>query len=195
MLYRRDLFKIYKYDNFLYKIKLSGQEIKDYLEYSYWNWFNQMKSSNDYLLRYKLDENDNLSSDYFPQTEAQSYNFDSAEGINYTVDLRKGKGKRVNITSFTDGRPFELDKIYTVALTSYRGSGGGDHLTEGAGIPADKLSERIVYSSEYDMKYYLEKWIKANSPLTPDTTRSWQIIPEKWYNERIVKESKLFKAK
>lgn len=195
MLYRRDQFKIYKYDNFLYKIKLSGQEIKDYLEYSYWNWFNQMKSSNDYLLRYKLDENNNISSDYFPQTEAQSYNFDSAEGINYTVDLRKGKGKRINITSFTDGRPFELDKVYTVALTSYRGSGGGDHLTEGAGIPADKLSERIVFSSEYDMKYYLEQWIKANSPLTPDTTRSWHIIPEKWYNERIVKESKLFKAK
>ena len=38
---RQDL---YRYENFLYTVELSGQEIKDYLEYSYGNWMNQMLS-------------------------------------------------------------------------------------------------------------------------------------------------------
>ncbi len=37
-------------------MELTGQEIKDYLEFSYGNWFNQMKNENDHLLKFKLDE-------------------------------------------------------------------------------------------------------------------------------------------
>ncbi|MEJ2103289.1 MAG: 5'-nucleotidase [Ignavibacteriaceae bacterium] len=31
----RDMFKLYHYENFLYTMRLSGKEIKDYLEYSF----------------------------------------------------------------------------------------------------------------------------------------------------------------
>jgi len=41
--YVRDMFNLYKYENLLYTMKMSGQEIKDYLEFSYGQWFNQMK--------------------------------------------------------------------------------------------------------------------------------------------------------
>ena len=61
----------------------------------------------------------------------QSYNFDSAAGINYTVDVSKPEGSRVVITGFTDGRPFEKNKMYKVAVNSYRGNGGGGHFTIG----------------------------------------------------------------
>lgn len=43
-----------------------------------------------------------------------------------------------------DGTPFDMDKRYKVALNSYRGNGGGDLLTIGAGIAKEDLSERIV---------------------------------------------------
>ncbi|HEY7750941.1 MAG TPA: bifunctional metallophosphatase/5'-nucleotidase, partial [Ignavibacteriaceae bacterium] len=41
-LYVKDIFKLYHYENFLYTMELSGREVKDYLEYSYGNWFNEM---------------------------------------------------------------------------------------------------------------------------------------------------------
>ena len=45
----RDMFNLYKYENFLYTMELSGQEIKDYLEYSFSNWFNQMENDSDHV--------------------------------------------------------------------------------------------------------------------------------------------------
>lgn len=38
----RDMFQLYKYENLLYTMKLTGKEIADFLEYSYANWFNIM---------------------------------------------------------------------------------------------------------------------------------------------------------
>ena len=33
-----------------------------------------------------------------------------------------------------NGEPFDMNKTYQVAVNSYRGNGGGDLLTKGAGI-------------------------------------------------------------
>ena len=51
----------------------------------------------------------------------------------------------MTIHSMADGTPFDMDKMYAVALNSYRGNGGGELLTKGAGIPQDKLKERIMF--------------------------------------------------
>ncbi|MDH3269261.1 MAG: bifunctional metallophosphatase/5'-nucleotidase, partial [Ignavibacteria bacterium] len=147
----RDMFKLYHYENFLYTMELTGQEIKDYLEYSFGNWFNQMKDDKDHLLKFSLDENGELmfSERYnTPELEERYYNYSSAAGINYTVDVSKPTGDRVHITNLINGTPFDLDKTYTVAINSYRGSGGGGHLTRGARIPQGELSKRVLSSTE-----------------------------------------------
>lgn len=59
-LFVKDMFKLYRYENLLYTITMSGKEIKDYLEFSYSNWFNQMKDENDHLLRFRLDDNGDI---------------------------------------------------------------------------------------------------------------------------------------
>ena len=148
-----DMFNLYKYENMLYTMKLSGKEIKDALEMSYDLWTNQMKSPDDHLLllREKRREGatDRASFKNF------SFNFDSAAGIIYTVDVTKPKGEKVTITSMADGTPFSLDKMYKVALNSYRGNGGGELLTKGSGISQDELKDRILYSTDKDLRYYL----------------------------------------
>ena len=45
-----DLFDIYKYENMLYMMELTGQEVKNLLEESYYLWTNQMKSPDDHLI-------------------------------------------------------------------------------------------------------------------------------------------------
>lgn len=173
-----DMFNLYKYENMLYTMKLSGKEIKDALEMSYDLWTNQMKSPDDHLLllREKRREGatDRASFKNF------SFNFDSAAGIIYTVDVTKPKGEKVTITSMADGTPFSLDKMYKVALNSYRGNGGGELLTKGSGISQDELKDRILFSTDKDLRYYLMQYIEKKGVIEPHALGLWKFIPEEW---------------
>lgn len=190
--YVRDMFNLYKYENLLYTMQLSGQEIKDYLEYSYGLWFNQMKNENDDLLNFKRDAEGNLVMEHGrPRFAASYFNFSSAAGITYTVDVSKPIGERITIQSMADGTPFDLDKMYKVAVNSYRGNGGGGHLTLGAKIPEDELASRVLNSTPKDLRYYLMKWIEKEKVVYPKRLNNWQVIPANWWEKGKEKDEKL----
>jgi 2',3'-cyclic-nucleotide 2'-phosphodiesterase/3'-nucleotidase len=190
----RDMFKLYHYENFLYTMELSGEEIKDYLEYSFGNWFNQMKDESDHLLKFKYDEDGEIimSERYnTPEFEERYYNYSSAAGINYTVDVTKSVGERVAITSLSDGTEFDIDKKYTVAVNSYRGNGGGGHLTRGADIDQEDLAGRIISSTETDLRYQIMNWFKEKKIISPKIIGNWSVVPENWWKEGKRKDYKL----
>jgi len=62
-------------------------------------------------------------------------------------------------------------------LNSYRGNGGGNHLTVGAGISADELKNRIVDATQKDIRYYLTQWLKKKGVYAPQADSNWKIIP------------------
>lgn len=170
-----DMFNLYKYENMLYTMALSGKEIKDYLEMSYDLWSNTMKSADEHLLRLR----DNANSDDMTHTGFRypSYNFDSAAGIIYTVDVTKPRGEKITIVSMADGSRFEPDAIYKVAINSYRGNGGGNLLTQGAGIAPEELSSRILDSTDKDLRYYLMEYIINHPEIKATTNDNWQFTP------------------
>ncbi|MGB5531302.1 MAG: bifunctional metallophosphatase/5'-nucleotidase [Ignavibacteriaceae bacterium] len=187
----KDMFKLYHYENFLYTMELSGKEIKDFLEYSFGNWFNKMENENDHLLKFKYDEDGAIKySDRYstPQLEERYYNYSSAAGINYTVDVSKPSGDKVTITTLANGAPFDQNINYTVAINSYRGSGGGGHLTRGAGIPQKELSNRVLTSTDKDLRYYLMKWIEEKKIISPEIISTWKVIPEVWWEKGRLKD-------
>ncbi len=191
-IYVRDMFKLYKFENLLYTMKMSGQEIKDYLEFSYGQWFNQVKNADDNLLKFNRDDKgEYILSHGTPQLTAAYYNYSSAAGINYTVDVSKPAGERISITSMGDGKPFDLKKDYTVALNSYRGNGGGGHLTQGAKIPKDEIAGRIISSTTKDLRYYLMKWIEKEKTVNPKALNNWSVIPQEWWQKGKEKDEKL----
>jgi 2',3'-cyclic-nucleotide 2'-phosphodiesterase / 3'-nucleotidase len=182
--YVKDMFDLYRYENLLYTMELTGQEIKDYMEFSYGNWFNQMKNENDHLLKFKLDENGNLvysERTKSPELEERYYNFESAAGIGYVVDVTKPIGEKVTIKNISNGKSFDLNSKYKVAVNSYRGNGGGGHLTRGAKIPQEELSSRIINSTEKDLRFYLMKWIEEKKTVTPALFNNWSIIPGNYW--------------
>ena len=188
------MFKLYRYENLLYTMQLTGKEIKDYLEYSYKLWFNEMKNADDHLLSFEFDEKGNIKYDNrnrSPLLKNQYYNFDCAAGINYTVDVSKPVGSRVTISSFSDSSIFDLNKKYKVAVNSYRGNGGGGHLVNGAGIPTEELSKRVITSTEKDLRFYLMKWLEKNKIVTPKTNGNWKVIPEEWWQRGREKDYKI----
>ena len=183
-LYVKDMFNLYRYENLLYTIEMTGKEIKDYLEYSYGNWFNQMKDENDNLLRFKVDEKGNLvysQRSNSPELYERFYNFDAAAGIDYEVDVTKPIGEKIKIINFSDGRKFEPDSKYKVALNSYRGNGGGGHLIRGAKISKEELSKRIISSTEKDLRYYMMKWIEEKKSVEPKLLGNWKVVPENFW--------------
>ncbi len=190
----KDMFQLYRFENFLYTMMLSGKEVHDYLEYSYELWFNTMQSDKDDLLKFIVDEKGRpLKHERYPVYRLANayYNFDSAEGIEYIVDVSKKIGERVEILSMTDGSVFEPGGSYSVAINSYRANGGGGHLTVGAGIPREELADRILNSTSRDLRYYLMKWIESNSPLSPEANMNWKVIPRDWWEKAYKRDYEL----
>lgn len=175
----RDMFNLYKYENGLYIMKLTGNEIDKYLEYAYALQYNTMTSPKDHLLNFKKDEkgeplrnqrgNYMLAADYF--------NYSCAAGIKYTVDITREPGNRVEISALSDGRAFHPDSTYTVAINSYRGNGGGGHLTQGVRLTKEEIANRIVKIWDKDVRYYITEYIKEKKILTPKCRNDWQVIP------------------
>lgn len=183
-----DMFNLYKYENLLYTMRLTGQEIKDLLESSYGLWAGQMKSPDNHLL---LLEERAVGKEKKYCFVNFSFNFDSAAGICYTVDVTRPIGDRIHITSLADGTPFDLKASYEVALNSYRGNGGGSLLTEGAGIPQAELSKRLIRSTDKDLRYYLMKYIEEHPNLHPVALGQWRFVPEEWTQPAARRDYKL----
>lgn len=169
-----DTFTLYKYENMLYVIKMTGREIKDYLEESYSIWTRQITDSQHHLINF-TSENPSLNDNRLAKP---AYNFDSATGIDYTVDVTKPKGEKINISSLSDGRSFSLDSTYTVAINSYRANGGGNLLSDGAGFSREDLKKRIVSATDKDLRYYLIDYIEKHPDIEVQTIHNWKFIPD-----------------
>lgn len=169
-----DTFTLYKYENMLYVIKMTGREIKSYLEESYSIWTRQITDSQHHLINF-TSENPSLNDNRLAKP---AYNFDSATGIDYTVDVTKPKGEKINISSLSDGRSFSLDSTYTVAINSYRANGGGNLLSDGAGISREELKKRIVSATDKDLRYYLIDYIEKHPDIEVQTIHNWKFIPD-----------------
>jgi 2',3'-cyclic-nucleotide 2'-phosphodiesterase/3'-nucleotidase len=142
----QNLVDIYKYENQLYVVKMTGKQVKDYLEFSYHNWINGT---------------------------GPAFNYDSADGIIYEVSRKAPIGSRINIISMRDGSPFDPEKTYTVAMTSYRASGGGDLLKRGAGINPKDLEIVRKYD---DIRNILRDYIEEHKVIDPVVPDNWKFV-------------------
>ncbi len=184
--YVRDMFNLYRYENLLYTMRLTGRQIKDFLEYSYNGWFGTMTGPDDHLINFKRDSagrmiwNERYKS---YDTATRYYNYDSAAGIDYTVDVSRKPGERITIFGFSDGRPFDLNAPYTVAINSYRATGGGGHITRGTGLKPEDLDALTLSSTVKDLRYYLMKWIEGQGTVTPRALGNWKVVPQEWWEK------------
>lgn len=175
-----DLFTIYPFENQLFCLKLKGSEIKDYLELSYGRWLAEPGSGHTLAITHRDDpRNSKVGWSFVNRT----YNFDSAAGIDYTVDVTRPKGERINILGLAGGKSFDPEAEYTVAMTSYRANGGGDLLIKGAGIAKEDLESRIV-GKHKEIREFLYDFVNEHMLLDTDIISdrnllgSWKFVPE-----------------
>jgi len=151
----KDVYGMYRYENFLYTVRLTGEQIKNYLEYSarYFVWDADQQ---------RVRESDRIA----------GYNYDMAEGIGYEIHVVQPVGQRIkNLTDLGTGKPLLSDSLYTVALNSYRASGGGGHLAA-AGV----TRPLITWKSNEEMRNLLIEYIKYLQTIDTDVDQNWRII-------------------
>lgn len=189
-----DLFTIYPYENQLFVVKMTGKEIKDYLEFSYDSWINTIDSADDHVLKI-VNAADPRTGQSRWSFVNRSYNFDSAAGLIYKVDVTKPVGQRVLIESLADGTSFDEASEYNVAMTSYRASGGGGLMTA-AGVDTERINDRVIeYYPEirnilYD--YLLEnKVIDTAHTGDRNVIGEWRFIPEDLASKALDKDMEL----
>jgi len=182
-----DMFKLYRFENLMFVLRMTGEEVRKHLEFSYDMWTNTMTSPSDHALRL----NDASTEDQ-QRTGFQYYtfNFDSAAGIDYEVDLTKPDGQKVRILRMSNGEPFDEQKWYKVVMNSYRANGGGELLTRGAGIPQDSLESRVIFHTDMDQRHYLTEEIQRMGTIDPQPNHNWRCVPEEWVKPALERDRK-----
>ena len=182
-----DMFKLYRFENLLFVLRMTGEEVRKHLEYSYNMWVNTMTSPNDHALRLNDDSKEDQQRTGF---QYYTFNFDSACGIDYEVDLTKPDGQKVRILKMSNGQPFDEKKWYKVVMNSYRANGGGELLTAGAGIPKDSLDSRVIWHTELDQRHYLTEEIRRMGTVDPQPNHNWRFVPEEWVKPALERDRK-----
>ena len=182
-----DMFKLYRFENLMFVLRLTGEEVRKHLEYSYDMWTNTMKKPEDHALLLNDNSTDDQQRTGFVN---YTFNFDSACGIDYEVDLTKPNGQKVKILRMSNGEPFDEKKEYKVVMNSYRANGGGELLTLGAGIPKEELEKRVIWQTELDQRHYLTEEIRKMGTVNPQPNHNWKFVPEDWAKPALERDYK-----
>ena len=176
---------IYPFENILYVVSMTGQQIKDYLEYDYDLWIRSVSSPSDTLLN--IVRNPKSGKWRFKNP---SFNFDAAKGINYLVDITKPYGSRITITSMGDGLPFMIDKTFRVAMTSYRANGGGDLMSKGAGIKPEEL-DGLILDRFPGIREMIYTYFTDGGEFIHNAPSNWTFIPAPMAKKMMERDIKL----
>lgn len=151
---------LYIYENTLKAIRISGKELREYLEYSA-KYFHRVTPAGE-LVEAVAD----LFVDSIP-----GYHYDIVEGVEYAIDLTRPVGERI-VDLHYGGEPVRDDHTFTMAINSYRQSGGGGYaMIQGA---------PVVYDRNEEIRELIIEWIADRDTLRPaDVFRpSWRLLPE-----------------
>lgn len=163
-------YMIYRYS----ALRMTGEEIRNYLERSCDLWFNTMTGENDHLIR--MNAEGGMATSYYTTIEAQ--------GINYEVHVDQPDGSKVKILSMADGSAFDESKEYVVSMNSYLAHDDGKHLlTQGAGLTQeDYIRDRVVAENNIDHFRASVEFLKGRK-YTPKVVYNWTILPADWAQE------------
>ncbi|MEO8201237.1 MAG: 5'-nucleotidase C-terminal domain-containing protein, partial [Gemmatimonadota bacterium] len=148
-----EMFALYPYENTLRGIRITGQQLKSYLEQS--------------ARYYAVDAQGRIGlNDSIP-----GYDLDIVSGAEYAIDLRLPPGNRIRGLSVR-GKPVQADDQFTLALNSSRQGGGGGFAML-AGAP-------VVYDHGENIRTLLIRELRARALLRADDfgSSNWRILPD-----------------
>ena len=152
-----ELSRLYPYDNTLRAIRISGRQLREYLEHSA-RYYRTMPAAGQ------------AGGGSLVDPSIPGYNFDIVAGADYTIDLTRPIGSRVTRLSVA-GRPVTDADSFTFALNNYRQTGGGNYAML-AGAP-------VVYDRQEEIRQLLIDEVRRRGTIRPEDyfTRNWTLEP------------------
>lgn len=105
---RADLATLYPYENTLVVLEVTGEQLREYLEYAA-AFYEGLRDGEPVVAGGR-----------------PGYNFDMLAGVDYLVDLARPVGERVVELSY-DGEPVQAQQRFSLAVNSYRAQGSGGY--------------------------------------------------------------------
>jgi len=149
----RDMYSLYIYENTLFAISVTGQQIKDELEWSakYFNTYDFSKTATSLI-----------------NSNVPGYNYDMLQGADYVIDITKPVGQRISGLIY-HGKPMDMTATYTLALNNYRAGGGGFLGFKGS---------PIIYQSSDEIRNLMIQYVKDTGKIDPTVDDNWHLVPD-----------------
>ncbi|MCI9610082.1 MAG: LysM peptidoglycan-binding domain-containing protein, partial [Oscillibacter sp.] len=148
----RDSVKIYKYDNTLYGVKVTGKQMKAIMEEKAGNFFNQYQPGD-----VTISFNPNI----------RLYNYDMFAGLDYEIDISKPAGSRIQNVVYK-GQPMKDDDTMILALNNYR---------YGGLVSAGLINEADVVYEGGAVRDMITEYVESlEGPLMPEVDNNWKIV-------------------
>jgi 2',3'-cyclic-nucleotide 2'-phosphodiesterase/3'-nucleotidase len=147
---RRDVFRIYPFENDLTILELTVDDVREYLE--------------QIALAYLGPGGNGERPPLHPAISL--YNHDALAGCEYTLDPGRPEGRRLERLTF-GGEELPGDRRLTLSVTSYRAQGGG-------GYRALRRA-RIVERTGREIRRLIEDYVRARGRLEPEILGNWRV--------------------
>ncbi len=149
-----EMARLYPYDNTLRAVRISGAQLREYLEFS---------------ARYYKTVTPGPPSTPVPDAGIPGYNFDIVSGVDYALDLTRPIGSRVTMLS-VKGKAVAPTDSFTLALNNYRQTGGGGY--------AMLTRAPVVYDKQEDIRQLLIDEVARRQELRPAEvfTQNWALL-------------------
>ncbi len=151
------LSKLYPYDNTLRAVRITGAQLRAFLEHS---------------ARYyrTLGADGRAPTGGLIDPQVPGFNFDVVAGADYTIDVTRPIGSRVTRLEFR-GKPVTAADTFTMALNNYRQGGGGGYSML-AGAP-------VVFQKDVDIRQLIIDEVTKAGVIDPAqyAHRNWTLEP------------------
>ena len=149
----RDVMRIYPYDNTLVVVALTGDQLRRTLEHAAL-----------YFQDYTYADGRPLEN-----PGGAGYNFDSAEGVSYEIDLTRPAGSRILNLRYRN-RLLAAAETLKVVASSYRVNGGG-------GFEELRAAPRL-WRSARDVRDLIVDYVRSAKTLSSAVRSNWRLLPD-----------------
>lgn len=157
----RQIAGLYIYENTLYTVEMNGKQLREVLEHAA-----------EFFPAWPFKEGERM--------RLPGYNADSAEGVEYTMDLSQPAGQRIRDLRYK-GKPLADGTKLRVATNNYRYAGGGRYATL-QGLP-------VVYRSPMEIRELIIEYVSRTGAILSEADGNWKIAPREAF-EALVREAR-----
>jgi len=176
---RQDIMEGYAYENYLFGLKMTGSQLKNWLEWSV-RYYKQVTSEADSIVRDSV-------------LKIADYNLDQLYGATYDIDITQpactvdftGKviiGNRIKNLKIDGVLVNDIDQL-KVAVNNYRYNGGGRFMAAAGFVPGSQITKDATFydsgkilGDDGQVRNMMFKYVQDSGTISPTNSNNWKII-------------------